>query len=176
MILGTIYFSSHSPDFLDAIFGLTGPSEYDIFNVQPEWQELLLVYDPKPSKTQFLGLIPPRASGGVSFLFFPKLTFAPLGPCKGPPGSTFGPLGPLRAHLVLHLGPWCPSLKGPRSSTFGPLGPLRAHTPPEPEPEPEPDELSIPNQAPLPSRPGTKYVAQGILAATSYLNQLVVGT
>ena len=46
-----------------------------------------------------------------------------------------------------------------------------AHTPPEPEPEPEPelepepDELSIPNQAPLPSRPGIKYVAQGTLAA-----------
>ena len=31
-----------------------------------------------------------------------------------------------------------------------------------------PDELSIPGQAPLPSRPGTKYVAQGTLAAMMF--------
>ena len=43
----------------------------------------------------------------------------------------------------------------------------KATTEPEPEPEPEPDELLIPNQAPLPSRPGIKYVAQGTLAAIS---------
>ena len=36
---------------------------------------------------------------------------------------------------------------------------------PDPDPDPSPDELSGPNQGPLPSRPGKKYVAQGTLAA-----------
>ena len=35
-----------------------------------------------------------------------------------------------------------------------------------PDPDPAPDELSGPNQGPLPSRPGKKYVTQGTLAAT----------
>ena len=46
----------------------------------------------------------------------------------------------------------------------GPVGPWICGTGPV-GPQPPPDELSIPNQAPLPSRPGTKYVAQGTLAA-----------
>ena len=97
--------------------------------------------------------------GPRRYHIFPKTDIWALGALKGPPASTFGPLGPLRAHLVGPLGPL-------RAHLVGPLGPLRAHTPPEPEPEP--DEVSIPNQAPLPSRPGTKYVAQGTLAATKW--------
>ena len=64
------------------------------------------VYDLPLSQTHVFGPNPPGASGGVGFLCFPKLTFGPLGPFKGPPGSIFGPLGPLRAFLILHLGHW----------------------------------------------------------------------
>ena len=67
---------------------------------------------------------------------------------------------------------WCATCHVPVLPTLGPNvelgGPLRAHTPPEPEP----DELSIPNQAPLPSRPGIKFVAQGTLAAMLFLISL----
>ena len=44
------------------------------------------------------------------------------------------------------------------------LGPGDPEAPPDPDPPS--DELSGPNQGPLPSRPGKKYVAQGTLAAT----------
>ena len=104
IFFGPIYFSSHPPDVLDAIFGLT----YESFHFQSRWQELLPVYDPKRSQTHVFGLNPPRVNGGVGFLYFLKLTFGPLGPFEAPPGSTFGPLGPLRALLVLHLDPWGP--------------------------------------------------------------------
>ena len=43
------------------------------------------------------------------------------------------------------------------------LGPGDPEAPPDPDPPS--DELSGPNQGPLPSRPGKKYVAQGTLAA-----------
>ena len=51
---------------------------------------------------------------------------------------------------------------GPRWSAHA--GPIQG--PGEVPPDPETDELSGPNQGPLPTRPGKKYVAQGTLAAT----------
>ena len=39
---------------------------------------------------------------------------------------------------------------------------------------PEPDEVSGPNQGPLPTRPGEKYVAQGTLAAILVLCEIIV--
>ena len=59
---------------------------------------------PKP---MFLAQFHPGLVGAMVFYFL-MLTFGPLGPFKGPPGSAFGPLESLGALLVLHLGPLGP--------------------------------------------------------------------
>ena len=69
------------------------------------------------------------------------------GPIQGPDGAPSGPI------------------QGPDGAPPGPIqGP--GHTPPDTDTDT--DELSGPNQGPLPTRPGKKYVAQGTLAATFY--------
>ena len=86
---------------------------------------------------------PPGASRNVEFLVFPKLTS--------------GPLGPLRGHLDLfgaHLGRVRGLGPGYAADDSAASAAAEGRTP-------------CPGQAHLPSHPGTKYVAQGTLAATT---------
>ena len=106
------------------------------------------VYDPQLSQTHVFQPNPPGASGDVDFLFFQKLTSRPLGPLKGAPGPVRGPFGTHSGPVRAHLGPPEP---GPAHAADGSAA-AAGRTP-------------SPGQAPLPSRPGTKYVAQGTLAA-----------
>ena len=58
-----------SPRFFGGHILLNGTELVCFFNFQPEWQELLRVYDPPLFKTHVFGPIPPGASGDVDFYF-----------------------------------------------------------------------------------------------------------
>ena len=92
-------------------------------------------------------------------LIFQALMGVHFGALEGPPSSTFGPLVPL-------------SLKCPPSSTSGPWP--EAWDPPPPVPPPPADELSIPNQAPLPSRPAAEYLAKSTPRCDYILSHMIL--
>ena len=117
------------------------------FIFSPDGKDFCQFMAPHFPKPMFWAHFHPGLVGAFTFYFSKNLTFGPLGTFKGPPGSTFGPLGPLRALLVPHWGPWGPYAADGSAAAAG--------------------RTLNPNQAPLPSRPGTKYVAQGTLAAIS---------
>ena len=65
-----------------------------------------------------------------------------------------------KKHICPQWGPKCVPYRALRVQDGSILGPGD----PEASTDPPTDELSGPNQGPLPSRPGKKYVAQGTLA------------
>ena len=111
---------------------------------------------PNFPKPMFWGQIHPGPVGTLTFCFFQKLTPRPLGPLKGAPGPVRGPFGIRSGPVRAHLGPPepGPGYAADGSATAAGGAAAAGRTP-------------SPGQAPLPSRPGTKYVAQGTLAATS---------
>ena len=58
------------PDFVEAGFGFPRPRQYGSLKFQPEWQELLPVYDPQPSQPYVFGSRPPGVGGAFIFSFF----------------------------------------------------------------------------------------------------------